>query len=221
MQTQEFPGPAGKMTPRPDHGEHSYVGAGRLAGRQALISGGDSGIGRAAAIAYAREEADVAINYLPVEEPDAEEVVELIRAAGRKAVGVPGDIREEAFCRQLVDKALAELGGLDILVIDPSSDIIDYASTKAAIVNFSKGLAKQPVDKGICVNAVAPGPFWTPLQPSCGQQPEKLPKFGSHAPMGRPGQPVEIAALYVTLASEEASYTTGNEYGATGGNPAP
>ena len=116
MQTQEFPGLAGKMTPRPDHGEHSYVGSGRLAGRKALITGGDSGIGRAAAIAYAREGADVAINYLPVEEPDAKEVIELIRAAGRKAVGLPGDIREEAFCRQLVDKAVAALGGLDILV---------------------------------------------------------------------------------------------------------
>jgi NAD(P)-dependent dehydrogenase (short-subunit alcohol dehydrogenase family) len=277
MQTQEFPGLAAKMTPRPDHGEHSYVGSGRLAGRKALITGGDSGIGRAAAIAYAREGADVAINYLPVEEPDAKEVVELIRAAGRKAVSLPGDIRDEAFCRQLVEQAVAALGGLDILVnnagkqvakpsilditteqfdatyktnvyamfwitraaiphmppgstiintgseqaFDPSSDIIDYASTKAAIVNFSKGLAKQLVDKGIRVNAVAPGPFWTPLQPSGGQQAEKLPQFGSQAPMGRPGQPAEIAPLYVTLASEEASYTTGNVHGATGGNPAP
>ena len=277
MQTQESPGLAGKMTPRPDHGEQSYVGSGRLAGRKALITGGDSGIGRAAAIAYAREGADVAINYLPVEEPDAKEVVALIRAAGRKAVALPGDIRDEGFCVQLVDKAVAALGGLDILVnnagkqvakksileitteqfdavyktnvyamfwitkaaiphmppgstiintgseqaFDPSKEIVDYASTKAAIVNFSKGLAKQLVEKGIRVNAVAPGPFWTPLQPSGGQLPEKLPQFGATAPMGRPGQPAEIAPLYVTLASQEASYVTGNVHGSTGGNPAP
>ena len=277
VQTQEFPGLAGKMTPRPDHGETSYVGSGRLVGRKALITGGDSGIGRAAAIAYAREGADVAINYLPIEEPDAREVIELIRAAGRKAVALPGDIRDEAFCKQLVEQAMTALGGLDILVnnagkqvakksileitteqfdsiyktnvyamfwiskaaipymppgstiintgseqaFDPSKEIIDYASTKAAIVNFSKGLAKQLVEKGIRVNAVAPGPFWTPLQPSGGALPEKLPQFGATAPLGRAGQPAEIAPLYVTLASQEASYTTGNVHGSTGGNPAP
>jgi NAD(P)-dependent dehydrogenase (short-subunit alcohol dehydrogenase family) len=277
VQSQEPPGLAGKMTPRPDHGEHSYVGSGRLAGRKALITGGDSGIGRAVAIAYAREGADIAINYLPVEEPDAKEVVELIRAAGRKAVALPGDIRDEGFCKQLVESAVKGLGGLDILVnnagkqvakhsileitteqfdatyktnvyamfwitkaaiphmapgstiintgseqaFDPSKEIIDYASTKAAIVNFSKGLAKQLVEKGIRVNAVAPGPFWTPLQPSGGQLPEKRPQFGAMAPMGRPGQPAEIAPLYVTLASQEASYVTGNVHGSTGGNPAP
>ena len=277
QQRQEFPGLASKMTPVPDHGEKSYVGSGRLAGRKALVTGGDSGIGRAAAIAYAREGADVAINYLPVEESDAREVVALIRASGRNAVALPGDIREEAFCKQLVEQAVTRLGGLDILVnnaghqvaqksilditteqfdaiyktnvyamfwitkaaiphmkpgstiintgseqaFDPSKEIIDYASTKAAIVNFTKGLAKQVVAKGIRVNAVAPGPFWTPLQPSGGALPEKLVDFGSTAPMGRPGQPAEIASLYVLLASQDASYVTGNVHGSTGGNPAP
>ena len=241
------------------------------------MTGGDSGIGRAAAIAYAREGADVAINYLPAEESDAKEVIALIRSAGCKAVALPGDIRDESFCVQLVDKAVAELGGLDILVnnagkqvaqksileitteqfdsiyktnvyamfwisraaiphmppgstiintgseqaFDPSKEIIDYASTKAAIVNFSKGLAKQLVEKGIRVNAVAPGPFWTPLQPSGGALPEKLPMFGATAPMSRAGQPAEIAPLYVMLATQEASYVTGNVHGSTGGNPAP
>ena len=276
-QTQEWPGLASKMTPRPDHGETSYLGSGRLTGRKALVTGGDSGIGRAAAIAYAREGADVAINYLPAEESDAKEVVALIRDAGRKAVAIPGDIRDESFCEQLVQKAVAALGGLDILVnnagkqvaqksildisteqfdsiyktnvyamfwisraaiphmppgstiintgseqaFDPSKEIIDYASTKAAIVNFSKGLAKQLVAKGIRVNAVAPGPFWTPLQPSGGALPDKLPMFGTTAPMARAGQPAEIAPLYVTLATQEASYVTGNVHGSTGGNPAP
>ncbi len=276
-QRQPFPGLASKMDPLPDHGEKSYVGSGRLAGRKALITGGDSGIGRAAAIAYAREGADVAINYLPAEESDAQEVVALIRAAGRKAVALPGDIRDEAFCRRLVDEAAAQLGGLDILVnnaarqiaqqsilditseqfdtvyktnvyamfwitkaavprmkpgstiintaseqaFDPSKEIIDYASTKASILNFSKGLAKQLIDRGIRVNAVAPGPFWTPLQPSGGAMPEKLVHFGSTTPMGRPGQPAEIAPLYVLLASQEASYVTGNVHGSTGGNAAP
>ena len=276
-QRQPFPGLASKMDPVPDHGEKSYVGSGRLAGRKALITGGDSGIGRAAAIAYAREGANVAINYLAAEESDAQDVVALIRAAGRKAVALPGDIRDEAFCKQLVEDAVTQLGGLDILVnnaarqvaqksilditseqfdtvyktnvyamfwitkaavphmlpgatiintaseqaFDPSKEIIDYASTKAAIVNFSKGLAKQLVDKGIRVNAVAPGPFWTPLQPSGGAMPEKLIHFGATAPMGRPGQPAEIAPLYVLLASQEASYVTGNVHGSTGGNAAP
>ena len=277
-QQQEFPGLASKMTPVLDHGEKSYVGSGRLAGRRALVTGGDSGIGRAAAIAYAREGADVAINYLPQEESDAREVIQLIRAAGRNAVALPGDIRDEAFCKKLVEDAVTRLGGLDILVnnaghqvaqksilditteqfdsvyktnvyamfwitkaavphlkpgstiintgseqaFDPSKEIIDYASTKASIVNFSKGLAKQLVDRGIRVNAVAPGPFWTPLQPSGGAMPDKLVSFGSTAPMGRPGQPAEIAPLYVLLASQDASYVTGNVHGSTGGaTPAP
>ncbi|MDB5731649.1 MAG: dehydrogenase with different specificity (related to short-chain alcohol dehydrogenase)-like [Variovorax sp.] len=274
-QQQERPGLAARMNPRPDHGENSYVGSGRLAGRKALITGGDSGIGRAAAIAYAREGADVAFGYLPVEEEDAKDVVRLIRAAGRKAVPLPGDIRDEAFCRKLVADALRELGGLDIVVnnagyqssqksllditteqfdatfktnvyamfwitkaalpslpagstiintasvnaYDPSEDLVDYAATKAAIANFSKSLAKQLAPKGIRVNAVAPGPYWTPLQPSGGQDPEKLPKFGADSPMGRPGQPAEIAPLYVLLASGEASFTSGDVFASTGGKP--
>lgn len=276
-QQQPWPGLASRMNPRPDHGETSYRGSGRLAGRKALITGGDSGMGRAAAIAYAREGADVAINYLPVEEPDAREVVQLIRAEGRKAVAIPGDIRQEAFCRQLVDRAVRELGGLDILVnnaarqqarekftdittedfdatlktnlyatfwitkaavphlrpgsaiinttsvvaYDPPENIIDYAMTKAAIENLTKSLAKQMAPQGVRVNGVAPGPIWTPLQPSGGQLPEKLPQFGGDTPLGRPGQPAELASLYVLLASNEDSYTTGAIFGATGGRGGP
>jgi hypothetical protein len=276
-QQQEPPGTIHKMTPRPDHGETSYVGSGRLAGRKALLTGGDSGIGRAAAIAFAREGADVAINYLPVEEEDAREVVDLIRAEGRKAVALPGDIRNEAFCRKLVADAVQGLGGLDILVnnagkqaaqksiadisteqfdatfktnvyalfwitkaalphlgagaaiintasvqaYDPSENLFDYAGTKATIVSFTKSLAKQLAGRGIRVNAVAPGPFWTPLQPSGGQPPEGLLKFGADSPLGRPGQPAEIAPVYVLLASREASYTTGSVFGTTGGHSGP
>lgn len=275
-QQQERPGLASRMTPRPDHGESSYVGSGRLAGRKALITGGDSGIGRAAAIAYAREGADVAIGYLPVEEEDAAEVVRLIRAAGRKAVPLPGDIRNEDFCKKMVADAVRGLGGLDILVnnagyqsaqssllditteqfdstfktnvyamfwitraalpsmppgsaiintasinaYDPSEDLVDYAATKAAIANFSKSMAKQLASQGIRVNAIAPGPYWTPLQPSGGQKPDKLPKFGADSPSGRPGQPAEIAPLYVLLASDEASFTSGDVFASTGGKPA-
>ena len=276
-QEQDWPGLASRMTPRPDHGESSYRGSGRLAGRKALLTGGDSGIGRAAAIAFAREGADVAFNYLPAEEPDAAEVVQLIRAAGRKAVPLPGDIRDEAFCNKLVAEAARELGGLDILVnnaarqhaapsitditteqfdwtfktnvyamfwitkaamehlgpgsaiintssvnaYDPSESIIDYAATKGAIMIFTKGLAKQLAGKGIRVNAVAPGPVWTPLQPSGGQPPDKLPEFGAETPMGRPGQPAELAAIYVLLASGEATYSTGQVFGAVGGRGGP
>lgn len=272
-QPQEAPGLASEMTPRPDHGEKSYRGSGRLAGRKALITGGDSGIGRAAAIAYAREGADVAIGYLPVEEPDAREVIALIRAEGRKAVAIPGDIRTEAFCQEMVKKAVSELGGLDILVnnageqksvdaladvtskqfdstfktnvyapfwitkaalphmgegsaiiitasvqaYDPGASLFDYAQTKAANVAFAKSLAKQLGPKGIRVNAVAPGPFWTPLQPSGGQPQDKLTQFGADTPLGRPGQPAEIAPLYVTLASAETSYSSGQVFGASGG----
>ena len=275
-QTQEPPGLARDMRPRPDHGETSYRGSGRLAGRKALITGGDSGIGRAAAIAYAREGADVAINYLPVEEPDAREVVQLIRAAGRRAVAIPGDIKSERFCGQLVDRAAREMGGLDILVsnaakqqarqsideitteqldatfktnlyamfwitkaalrhmgpgsaiiitssqeaFQPSPILLDYAQTKAAQVAFTKSLAKQLAKRGIRVNAVAPGPFWTPLQPSGGQPPEKIPTFGSETPMGRPGQPAELGPTYVMLASQESSYASGQVYGAQGGTGA-
>ncbi|MBV9491707.1 MAG: SDR family oxidoreductase [Verrucomicrobia bacterium] len=276
-QSQDPPGLASKMTPRPDHGERSYKGSGRLTGRKALVTGGDSGIGRAAAIAYAREGADVAINYLPVEEPDASEVIELIRAEGRKAVGLPGDIRDEAFCKQLVDNAVRELGGLDILVnnaakqhavdsilelttdqldatfktnlyamfwitkaavphlqpgssivntasvqaYEPSANLLDYAQTKAAIVAFTKALAKQLAPKGIRVNAVAPGPIWTPLQVSGGQPTDKLETFGGQTPMGRPGQPAELGPVYVVLAASESSYATGQVYGAAGGTGNP
>jgi hypothetical protein len=276
-QHQDPPGLACKMEPRPDHGETSYRGSGRLAGRRALITGGDSGIGRAAAIAFAREGADVAFGYLPVEEPDAKEVVELIRSAGRKAIPLPGDIRDEAFCQKLVAGAVRELGGLDILVsnaakqvyqesladisteqfdatfrtnvyamfwitkaalahlqpgssiicttsinaYDPSPGILDYAMTKGAIAIFIKGLAKQLTPKGIRVNGVAPGPFWTPLQPSGGQSPDNLVKFGADVPMGRPGQPAELAATYVLLASGEASFMSGEIIGNTGGKPLP
>ncbi len=276
-QSQPWPGLAGKMEPRPDHGEKSYRGSGRLAGRKALITGGDSGIGRAAAIAYAREGADVAIGYLPDEEPDAQEVLELIRAEGRKAVAVPGDIRDEAFCRQMVETTVKELGGLDILVnnaarqqsnesimdisteqfdwtvktnlyamfwitkaavphmpegsaiINTSSvvtysapaNLLDYSMTKAGITTFSKSLAKELIEKGIRVNVVAPGPFWTPLQVSGGQTMENLQSFGGDTPLKRPGQPAEIAPLYVTLASTESSYVTGQVFAATGGNGLP
>jgi NAD(P)-dependent dehydrogenase (short-subunit alcohol dehydrogenase family) len=276
-QPQEWPGLAGRMNPRPDHGETSYRGSGRLAGRKALITGGDSGIGRAAAIAYAREGADVAIGYLPQEQPDADEVLDLIRKEGRKAVALPGDIREEAFCRQMVETAVRELGGLDILVnnagrqhtipaladltteffdwtfktnvyapfwitkaalphlrpgasiiitasvqaYEPSAALFDYAQTKACNVAFAKSLAKQLAEKGIRVNAVAPGPYWTALQPSGGQTQEMLTKFGGDTPMGRPGQPVEIAPTYVLLASQESSFTTGQVLGASGGSGNP
>jgi len=272
-QPQPAPGLAARMKPKPDHGETSYQGAGRLAGRKALISGGDSGIGRAAAIAYAREGADVAIVYLPSEERDAREVIGLIEAAGRKAVAIPGDIKDEAFCKQLVKTAVKALGGLDILVnnagkqvsqpdigeitaeqfdatlktnlyamfwitqaatphlkpgaavintasiqaYDPSAHLLDYATTKAGIVAFTKALAKQLIEKGVRVNAVAPGPFWTVLQPSGGQTQEKVQHFGEHSAFGRPGQPVEIAPVYVLLASQEASFITGEVYGVTGG----
>lgn len=272
-QIQAVPGLAGKMVPRPDHGETSYKGSGRLAGRKALVTGGDSGIGRAAAIAFAREGADVAIGYLPFEDADAQEVLALIRAEGRKAVAVPGDIREQAFCEAMVATAVKELGGLDILVnnagaqqsvadlsdltaeqfdttfktnvyapfwitkaalshlkpgasiiitasvqaFNPSANLFDYSQTKAANVAFAKSLAKQLGPKGIRVNAVAPGPFWTALQPSGGQTPDKLVTFGADTPLGRPGQPAEIAPLYVTLASAEASYSSGQVFGASGG----
>ncbi len=277
VQRQPWPGLASKMQPRPDHGETSYKGSGRLTGKKALITGGDSGIGRAAAIAYAREGADVAINYLPAEEPDAREVIALIRAEGRRAVAIPGDLRDERFCRRLVEQAATQLGGLDILVNnaarqqtrpgladissqdfddtmktnvyapfwlskaalermgpgavivntsseqagDPSADIVDYAMTRAAVLNFTKGLAKQLAPRGIRVNAVAPGPFWTPLQVSGGATPDKQRTFGESSPMGRPGQPAEIAGLYVAAADPLLSYSTGQIFGSTGGNGQP
>ncbi|HEX4792428.1 MAG TPA: SDR family oxidoreductase [Humisphaera sp.] len=272
-QQQDWPGLASKMDPRPDHGENSYKGSGRLAGRKALITGGDSGIGRAVAIAFAREGADVAINFLPVEEPDAREVIELIRAAGRKAVAIPGDLRDEAFCQRLVAEALNQLGGLDLLVsnagrqqsrdsildvttedfdatfktnvyapfwitkaavphlpagaaiiytaseqaFDPSPNLLDYAQTKACNAQLAKIMAKQLTPKGIRVNAVAPGPIWTPLQVSGGTPADKLPQFGEQSLLKRPGQPAEMASTYVALAENNASFTTAQIHGATGG----
>jgi NAD(P)-dependent dehydrogenase (short-subunit alcohol dehydrogenase family) len=276
-QSQAWPGLASKMDPKPDHGERSYRGSGRLEGRKALITGGDSGMGRATAIAFAREGADVAINYLRDEEPDAREVIALIEAEGRIALAIPGDIRSESFCRQMVEEAVRGLGGLDILVnnagrqqtkasimdistedfdstiktniyapfwiikaalphlkpgsaiigtaseqaYDPSPDLYDYAQTKAAIVNYTKSLAKQLGPKGIRVNAVAPGPVWTPLQVSGGATQEKLQQFGKATPLGRPGQPAELGSIYVQLAMSDASFATGQVYGAAGGSGQP
>jgi NAD(P)-dependent dehydrogenase (short-subunit alcohol dehydrogenase family) len=265
------------MNPRPDHGETSYKGSGRLMGRKALITGGDSGMGRAAAIAYAREGADVVISYYPTEEPDAREVIDLIKAEGRKAIPLPGDLREENYCKELVAKAVAGLGGLDIVVsnagrqqqcedilqltteafdatmktniyapfwiikaalphlrpgsciigttseqaYDPAANLYDYAQTKAATMNYVKSLAKQFGPKGIRVNGVAPGPIWTPLQVSGGATQDHLIHFGQTYPLGRAGQPAELASIYVQLAANDASYTTGNIYGAGGGNGQP
>lgn len=276
-QPQPWPGLASKMDPKPDHGETSYRGSGRLAGRKALITGGDSGMGRAAAIAYAREGADVAINYFPSEEPDAREVIQLIKDAGRTGVPIPGDLRDERFCQRLVAEGIQKLGGLDIVVCnagrqqakpsildisteefdatmktniyapfwiikaalphlkpgsciigttseqayDPSPDLYDYAQTKAATMNYVKSLAKQLAGKGIRVNGVAPGPIWTPLQISGGASEQKYQHFGSTTVFGRPGQPVELASIYVQLAAADASFATGNIYGAGGGQGQP
>lgn len=274
---QPEPGLDAKTQPKSDHGEETYRGIGRLKGRKALITGGDSGIGAAVAIAFAREGADVVINYLPEEEQDANRIVKELQAAGVKALGIPGDIKDEAFCKELVKKAADELGSIDILVnnagkqvyvekleeltseqfqhtfqtnvfamfwitqaavpympagasiinttsiqsYQPSPGLLDYASTKGAITSFTKSLAKMLADKGIRVNAVAPGPIWTPLQPSHGQPPEKLKEFGQNTPLGRPGQPVELAPAYVFLASQESSYITAEVIGVTGGQHLP
>ncbi|MDX6210508.1 MAG: hypothetical protein QOE24_2899 [Frankiales bacterium] len=276
-QQQPGPGLARQMDPRPDHGEESYRGTGRLEGRRALITGADSGIGRAVAIAYAREGADVALSYLPSEAQAAQEVVARIETAGRKAVAVPGDLVDESYCTSLVATAVDRLGGLDILVnvggkqqtaesltditteqFDetfktnvyalvwvtkaalphlrpgasiintssvqaylPSPILVDYAATKSAINTFSKALAQQLAGKGIRVNVVAPGPVWTPLQVVGGQPVDKLPDFGAQTALGRPGQPAELAAPYVFLASQEASYVVGETLAVTGGMPTP
>jgi NAD(P)-dependent dehydrogenase (short-subunit alcohol dehydrogenase family) len=276
-QEQPVPGLAGEMTPRPDHGEESYVGSGRLEGRRAVVTGADSGIGRAAAIAFAREGADVVLSYLESEQADADEVIALVEKAGRRAVAVPGDLSTEEGNKALVETAVHELGGIDVLVsvaghqqaveaiadltteqfdetfrtnvyglfwlckaalphlepgasiittssvqaYNPSPQLLDYAATKAAINTFSKALAQQVAERGIRVNVVAPGPFWTPLQVSGGQPTDALPTFGEQAPLGRAGQPAELAGAYVYLASGESSYTTASTLSVTGGSPTP
>ncbi|MBE7700385.1 SDR family oxidoreductase [Oerskovia sp. Sa1BUA8] len=275
-QQQEPPGLTSPMDPQPDHGEHSYRGSGRLEGLRALVTGGDSGIGRAVAIAFAREGADVAIGYLPQEQEDAEETARWVRDAGRTAVLLPGDLREEATSRATVTGAVEQLGGLDVLVnnagfqmarrgsvadvttedldqvlktnlyalfwvtqtalehlgeggsiinvssiqaYQPSTSLLDYASTKAAINNFTVNLAAEVGVRGIRVNAVAPGPVWTPLQPAT-QPPEKIEAFGTDTPLGRAGQPAEVAPAFVFLASpSDASYVSGTVLGVTGGKP--
>jgi NAD(P)-dependent dehydrogenase (short-subunit alcohol dehydrogenase family) len=276
-QSQPEPGLDAKLEPQADHGLESYEGLGRLKGRKALITGADSGIGRAVAIAFAREGADVVLSYLPVEQEDADVTIKAIEAAGQKAVAIPGDITDESFCQEMVKQAVEELGPIDILVnnagrqrfvenvedltteqfegtfktnvfamfwitkavlkdmpaggsiinttsiqsYQPSPGLLDYASTKGAITAFTKSLAKMVIKKGIRVNAVAPGPVWTPLQPSHGQPQEKLVKFGTNTPIGRPGQPAELAPTYVFLASQESSYITAEVIGVTGGNHLP
>lgn len=272
-QRQNEPGLDSKLNPLANHGEESYEGSGRLQGRKALITGGDSGIGRAVAIAFAREGADVAIAHLPAEQSDADEVIKQIEATGRKIISLPGDLTNETYARQLVNDAYEQLGGLDTVVnnagkqvynddittlsteqlvetftvnicamfwivqealrylpagasiinttsiqaTQPSPGLLDYAATKGAITTFTRGLAQQLTPKGIRVNAVAPGPIWTPLQPSYGQPEEKLETFGQDTPLGRPGQPAELAAAYVFLASQESSYVSGEVIGVTGG----
>ncbi len=269
------PGRTGEMDVEPDHGEDSYRGTGRLKDKRAIITGGDSGIGRAVAIAFAREGADVLISYLPEEEDDARETAQLIEKAGRKAVTVPGDIRDEQHCADIVQRAVGELGGLDILVnnaayqmsrdggllditteqfdrvmktnlyamfwlsraavphmrpgstiintasiqaYQPSPNLLDYATTKAGIVAFTKALGENLAERGIRVNAVAPGPIWTPLIPATMPK-EKVESFGEDTPMGRAGQPAELAPVYVFFASQESSYITGEVLGVTGGKP--
>lgn len=276
-QQQPWPALAQRMNPRPDHGEQSYRGTGRLRGKRALITGGDSGIGRAAAIAFAKEGADVAIAFLPQEAPDAKEVEQVIRGEGRRFAALPGDLRDKKYTTDLPNRAARELGGLDIVVnnaayqqwvpgleqltdeqfdqtmktnlyamfwltkaalphlrqgsaiINTSSEVaatapeglIDYSMTKAAILMFTKTMAKQLASRGIRVNAVTPGPIWTPLQVCGGQKPGSLPQFGAKTPIGRAGQPVELAPLYVALADPAFSYSTGQVFGATGGDAQP
>lgn len=275
-QQQEPPGLTSEMDPTPDHGEHTYRGSGKLTGMRALVTGGDSGIGRAVAIAYAREGADVAISYMPEEQKDAEETARWVDEAGRRFVLVPGDLTDETACHAAVDRAVAELGGLEILVnnagfqmartesleetptdqidrvfktnlyalfwvtraalphlkegasiinnssiqaYEPSTSLLDYAATKAAINNFTVNLAAQVGSRGIRVNAVAPGPVWTPLQPAT-QPAEKVATFGADTPLGRAGQPGEVAPAFVFLASPaDASYVSATVLGVTGGKP--
>ena len=276
-QSQPAPGLDADMTPKADHGEGSYVGSGKLTARKALVTGADSGIGRAAAIAFAREGADVALSYLAAEQEDADDVAKIIGQDGRKVVQLPADVSVEENARQVVRDAVEQLGGLDLLVIvagkqqyvddladitseqfdqtyktnvyalfwmvqealphlpagssiittssiqaySPSPGLVDYASTKAAINTFSKALAQQVAPKGIRVNVVAPGPVWTPLQVTGGQPTEALGEFGQQTPLGRAGQPAEMAAAYVYLASPESSYVTGETLNLNGGMPTP
>lgn len=274
-QVQDQPGLTSRTTPEPDHGEDSYVGHGRLAGRRALITGGDSGIGRAVAIAYAREGADVAFIHLPEEQDDAERTAELVRAEGQTAVSYAGDIRDESFACDAVARTIDDLGGLDILILNaayqrkregidtlpteevrrvfdtnllahvvitreavphlkegssiitttsiqataPAPPLIDYAMTKAAQKAFTEALAAELGPRGIRVNAVAPGPIWTPLIPATAFDEEKVEQFGTDTPLNRPGQPAELAGAYVYLASEDSSYTSGAVIPVTGGKP--
>lgn len=274
-QEQDTPAIQEKMDPKPDCGEDSYKGSNRLEGRNALITGGDSGIGRAVAIAYAREGANVAIQFFPGEEEDANNVKKYIEEAGRKALLLPYDFREDKVAGEIVEKTVEAFGKLDILVLnaaqqiahtslsdlpmkqvedtfkvniismfetvktaeeylkpgstiiatssvqsfDPSSPLLDYAATKAAISNFIVNLSSYFADKGVRVNGVAPGPIWTPLQLDNGQPEGAIPEFGQNSELGRAGQPVELAPIYVLLASKESSYVTGQIYGVTGGQP--
>lgn len=275
-QPQPTPGLASKMDPEPDHGETSYEGKGRLTGRKALITGGDSGIGRAVAIAFMREGADVAINYVADEQPDVDTLKEVFEKDGKELICLPGDVTDPDFCKDLVSQAYEQLGGLDALVLNagkqtavddfddltfdqfdrtyktniyapfrilkaasehlepgataiitssiqgyqPSPNLVDYASTKAAEKGFVQALGGQWVkSRGIRVNAVAPGPVWTPLQSSGGQPQDMIEKFGDEVPLGRPAQPVELAPAYVFLTSQESSYVSGETYGVTGGSP--
>jgi len=272
-QSLEYPGLESEMRPRPDYGGQSYQGSGRLLGKKALITGGDSGIGRAIAVAFAREGADVLISYLS-EQTDAEETARVVRASGRSCVAVSGDISHEDHCQRLVDRTLAEFGAMDILInnaayqmtresitdvstdewdhtlktnlyamfwmcqaalpvmreggaiintssiqaYQPSPTLLPYATTKGAIITFTKALAQEAIKRGVRVNSVAPGPIWTPLIPST-MPPDHVARFGENTPVGRAGQPVELAPVYVFLASSESSYITGEVIGATGGRP--
>ncbi|WP_326490538.1 SDR family oxidoreductase [Microbacterium binotii] len=273
-QQQSAPGDIHEMDPAPDHGETSYIGFGRLPGRKALVTGADSGIGRAVAIAYAREGADVALSYLPEEQAQAEEVAALIEKEGRTAVLLPGDLQQEQTNIEVVERAVDELGGLDILVINagtmptvdsiddfethtldhvvkaniyplfwltkaasahlkpgaaiittssvqgfqPSPSLAEYAVSKAGIANWTRAMSTQLIERGIRVNGVAPGPIWTPLQPAYVPN-EKIEEFGSQTPIGRAGQPVELAPAFVFLASQESSYVVGETIAVTGGMP--
>ncbi|GAB2895564.1 SDR family oxidoreductase [Neomicrococcus lactis] len=276
-QDQPEPGLDKNLIPQSDRGEHSYQGTGRLVGRRALITGADSGIGAAVAIAFAREGADIALSYLPAEEQDAQEIKSIVEESGQRAFLYPGDLTDAGYCERLVDEAAEQLGGLDALVnnagrqisvediadlpdeqwVDtfntnihaifrvtkaalkhmpagstivnttsiqaykPSAHLLDYASTKAAINNFTKGLAQMLAPRGIRVNAVAPGPIWTPLQVSDGQPKDALPHFGKDTPLGRAGQPTECAPAFVFLTSPESSYVIGETLNVNGGMPSP